>query len=110
MKNEQVLKIIKVMIPMLLIIFVFDLIFSFEAITTPISNLIANAPDKTMIYVMIWVIMFVQVCFVPIPGWVVLNTSLYLNIIDPSLGLLGMLQSTQFWFYIFVVKIGRAHV
>ncbi len=103
MKNEQILKILKIIIPMVLIMFICDLVFSFDAITDPIADLIENAPSKKMIYFFIWLIMFVQVCFIPVPGYVVLNASLYLKIINPSLGIIGMLQSSQFWFYILIV-------
>ena len=70
-KREQILRILKVMLVATAIMLVFEIIFSIPAINDFISNLVIKSGN--WIYLVIWVIMFLQVTILNIPAYVILN-------------------------------------
>lgn len=73
MKKEQILKILKVSIISVAIIFICEILFSQKFISDWIYNNIVNANNKYIAYLIIWIIMFLQVTVLNIPAYVVLN-------------------------------------
>jgi len=96
MNREQIIKILDVMILATVIMFGFELLFSFDVVTNWISNLIFNSQDW-IVYLVIWLLMFIQVCFIPIPAYIVLNAC----VIIPSINL-GLNTSTG-WLMIAII-------
>lgn len=76
--------------------FAFELLFSFDYITNTISNWIASI-DGWIVYIIMYLVMVVQVSFVPIPVYVIVNAA----IIIPSINL--SLSSGTGWIFIAVI-------
>lgn len=80
MTNQQIRKIIDVGLIACFLMFVFELLFSFDSITNGINSWIQG----DYVLIIIWVLMFVQVCIVPIPAYIVLNACVVLPSIQLS--------------------------
>lgn len=85
MNKTQTIKILQVMLIATALMFAFEVFFSFDCITNWISDLIYSA-DDWLVYLIVWVLMFVQVCLIPIPAYVVLNACVIIPSISLGLG------------------------
>ena len=72
MKREQLLKILKVAIISTIVIFVAEGIFAIPGISNWFSKLITNS-NGVMVWIVIWIIMFLQVTLLNIPAYVILS-------------------------------------
>lgn len=79
MNREQVLKILKVCIITTIFMLLCEVIFSINAINDWFSNLITNS-QGWLVYLIIWLIMFLQVTILNIPAYVVLSASINIGI------------------------------
>ena len=55
-----------------------------------------------LMYLAVWIVMFVQVCFIPIPAVVVIEAAMGVGIIQPKLGLIGMFSTQNLWIFVLV--------
>ena len=104
MKKEQVIRILKTLIIATILMLAFDVIFSIKPINDFLSNLVINANNsgrEWILWCVIWLLMFIQVCFIPIPAYVVLNASVSIGIISGVA--IDMLSPASFWTYIGIV-------
>lgn len=85
MNKAQVIKILQIMLIATSLMFAFEVLFSFDGVTNWISGIIYSA-DDWLVYVIVWLIMFLQVCFIPIPAYVVLNACVVIPSISLGLG------------------------
>lgn len=81
MKREQVLKILKVAIISTLVIFIAEGVFSIPAINNWFSELITNS-SGAVVWLIIWLIMFLQVTVLNIPAYVILSACATINGIE----------------------------
>jgi len=79
MNKEQIIKILKVMIIATLIMLIFEIIFSIDAVNDFFSNLITSS-SGVVVYLIIWAIMFLQVTILNIPAYVILSASVSIGI------------------------------
>jgi len=79
MNREQVLKILKVCIITTIFMLLCEIIFSINAINDWFSDLITNS-QGWLVYLIIWLIMFLQVTILNIPAYVVLSASINIGI------------------------------
>lgn len=79
MNREQLIKILKVMIVATLIMFVCEIIFSIQAVNDFFAGLITNS-SGVVIFLVIWLIMFLQCTVLNIPAYVVLSASISVGI------------------------------
>lgn len=79
MKKEQLIKILKVAIISTIIMLVAEAIFSIPAITNWFGDIIKNS-SGVWVWVIIWVIMFLQVTILNIPAYVILSASISIGI------------------------------
>ena len=93
MNKEQVLKTLIIGIFAVLIMFIFEVVFSFDSICNSISSWISNI-DGWIVYLVIFFIMLIQVSLIPVPIWVVINAA----VIIPSINL--SLDSLSAWIFI----------
>lgn len=96
MKIKQVYNILKVSLIAVVVLFLFELLFTFDAITDAISNLIINTPD-VVVYLVIWLIMIIQVTLIPIPVYVIVNACVVIPSIDLSI------TTSKGWLLIFII-------
>lgn len=80
MTRQQVVNILKVAILATAIMFACELVFSFEAITNPMTDWVARLPFWAL-YIAIFAIMYIQV-LIPIPAYVVLNACVILGVLS----------------------------
>ncbi|MBQ0017530.1 MAG: TVP38/TMEM64 family protein, partial [Clostridiales bacterium] len=74
MNKQQLLKILKVAMIATFIMLIFEAIFSLNVVTDFFGNLIKNS-NGVIVYLIIWVIMFLQVTILNIPAYVILVAS-----------------------------------
>lgn len=79
MKKEQILKILDIAIILTGIILIVEIIFSIPAVNNWFSYLITSA-NGWIVYVVIWIIMFLQTTILNIPAYVVLSASVSVGI------------------------------
>lgn len=79
MKKEQILKILDIAIILTGIILIVEIIFSIPAVNKWFSYLITSA-NGWIVYVVIWIIMFLQTTILNIPAYVVLSASVSVGI------------------------------
>lgn len=72
MNREQVLKLLKVAIITTAILLAFEIVFSIDAVNEFFGGLITNSKGW-VVYLIVWVIMFLQVTVLNIPAYVVLS-------------------------------------
>ncbi len=102
MNWTQIYKLLKIALIACVTMFAFEIIFEIPVITTSISNYIANLNTMWLVWASIWFIMFIQVCFIPIPAYIVINTSIHIGIIQTSNGVLKMFSDTNYWLFILI--------
>lgn len=98
MTKLQVYNILKVSLVAVLFMFAFELLFSFDSITDAISNYIASM-HGFVLYLIIYLIMVIQVCLIPIPVYVVVNACILIDSMNLSL------TSTDGWIFILVTML-----
>lgn len=104
MNLQQIKKILKVMLIATILMFAFEILFAdFTGISNILSNWVANIEQKWILYLVIWIIMYVQVCFIPIPAYIVLNAAIVAKVIDPTLGVFKMFSTSNCWIFIAIV-------
>lgn len=79
MKKEQIIKILDIAIIMTVIILGIEIIFSIPAVNNWFSSLITSS-NGWVVYVVIWIIMFLQTTILNIPAYVVLSASISVGI------------------------------
>ena len=79
MKNEQLIKILKVAIISTIIMLVAEAIFDIPAVTNWFEHIIKSS-SGIWVWVVIWVIMFLQVTILTIPAYVILSASVSIGI------------------------------
>lgn len=84
MNKKQVLNILKLALIAIAVMLAFEVLFSFDSVTDAISNFIASF-DDVWVYVVIWLVMVIQVCFIPLPVYIVINAAIVIDSIDVSL-------------------------
>ena len=72
MNNSQVLKLLKVAIITTIVLLVFEIIFSIKAVNEFFEGLITNSKGW-LVYLIVWVIMFLQVTVLNVPAYVILS-------------------------------------
>lgn len=103
MKLNQVYKILKVAFIATLIMFAFEVIFAIPGVTDNISMWVQSINNKWALWLVLWLIMYVQVTIIPIPAYIVLNAAMYAQIINPSNGLIAMFSTWECWLFIIIV-------
>lgn len=79
MNKQQALKILKVLLVATSIILCFEILFSIPAINEFFCSLITNS-NGWIVYLVIWLIMFLQVTILNIPAYVILSASISIGI------------------------------
>ena len=79
MKKEQLLKILKVAIISTIIILIAEAIFDIPAVSNWFSSLITNS-SGVVVWIVIWIIMFLQVTILNIPAYVILSACVNIGI------------------------------
>lgn len=102
MNKQQVIKIIDVMFVAVLFMTAFEVLFAFPQVTNSIQTWIEGMENKTMIWIAFWLVMFIQVCIIPIPAYIVLNAAVNIHIIDSTLGL-KVFATQDLWILILVI-------
>ena len=72
MNNSQVLKLLKVAIITTIVLLMFEIIFSIKAVNEFFEGLITNSKGW-LVYLIVWVIMFLQVTVLNVPAYVILS-------------------------------------
>lgn len=76
MNRQQVLNLLKVAMVCIALMFVSEVVFYHSAVTNWFSELILNA--GIWVWVVIWIIMFIQVWLIPIPAYIVISAGVTL--------------------------------
>lgn len=100
MTKEQIYKTLKLALIVTLILLVFEIIFSIDAVTDFFKGWITNS-SGWVVYLALWIAMFLQ-CIIPIPAVAIITASIGVGIIDTS-AKLGMFALGSTWVYIAVV-------
>lgn len=79
MKKEQILKILKVAMIMTAIILAVEIVFSIPIVNNWFASLITSS-EGWIVYLVIWLIMFLQTTVLNIPAYVVLSASVSVGI------------------------------
>lgn len=79
MKKEQILKILNVAIIMTAIILAVEIVFSIPIVNNWFASLITSS-EGWVVYLVIWIIMFLQTTILNIPAYVVLSASVSVGI------------------------------
>ena len=98
MSKIQIYNILKVSLIAVILMFAFELLFSFDSVTDAISNYIASM-HGVVLYLIIYFIMVIQVCLIPIPVYVVVNACVLIDSMNLSL------TSTDGWIFIAVTML-----
>lgn len=84
MKREQIIKILQVAIISTIIMLVAEAIFDIPAVTNWFSDMITKS-SGVWVWIVIWIIMFLQVTILNIPAYVILSASISIGIETLSL-------------------------
>lgn len=98
MKRQQFLKILQVTIITTAIMFAFEALFAHSVITDWLENFTKNSGEY--VYLVLFAIMFIQVCFIPIPAYIVLNTAVYAKLVTTEFMHFAL---NDLWFYLTVI-------
>ncbi len=98
MKRQQFLKILQVTIITTAIMFAFEALFAHSVITDWLENFTKNSGEY--VYLVLFAIMFIQVCFIPIPAYIVLNTAVYAKLVTTEFMHFAL---HDLWFYLTVI-------
>lgn len=102
MNKEQLIKILRLAFVATLIMFLFEVVFAIPGVTNSISTWVNGIENSWILWIAVWFIMFIQVTFIPIPTYIVLNAALYAQILDPSKGVIQMFGTLDCWIFIIV--------
>lgn len=92
MKKEQIIKILQVAIISTLIMLVAEAIFDIPAVTNWFSDIITSSKG-IWIWIIIWIIMFLQVTILNIPAYVILSASTSIGIKTLSFAYIAVVLS-----------------
>lgn len=95
MNKKQVLNILKLALIAIAIMLLFEVLFCFDSVTTAISNFIKSFND-VWVYLVIWLVMVIQVCLIPLPVYIVINAAIVIDCIELSL------KSWRGWLFILI--------
>lgn len=98
MTKKQIYNILKVSLIAVIFMFGFELLFSFDEVTDAISSYIASM-QGILLYLIIYLIMVIQVCLIPVPVYVVVNACILIESINLSL------KTTDGWIFIAVTML-----
>lgn len=79
MNKQQILKILKVCIVATVFMLIMDLVFSIGFINDSFSNAITNS-NEVFVFLVIWLVMFLQVTILNIPAYTVLSVCINIGI------------------------------
>lgn len=102
MKKEQIYKLLEVTIIAAAFMTFFEAIFAIPGVTDSISEWIHNLNQRWLLWLVIWLVMFIQVCIIPIPAYIVLNTAVNIGLISRNTNILTSLTSENFWIFVLV--------
>ena len=106
MKKEQILKILDVAIIMTAIILLMEGIFAIPAVNQWFSDCITST-NGWVVYVVIWLIMFLQVTVLNVPAYVILSASVSVGIQTLSFTYLSVVLSAYMVGCVVAYWIGR---
>lgn len=106
MNKQQIYKLLKIALPMTVVMLVCEIIFAIPAVSTFFNDLIIKA-DPSLIYLVIWIIMFAQVTILNIPAYVILSASLGIGLNILSLEYIVITISAYMLGCILAYWIGR---
>ena len=89
MNTKQIYNILKVALFCSSFLFLFELIFSFDAVNNWVAGLIENSASVTISYIIVWIIMFLQVWLIPVPAYVVLLAATHTQLISSGFLIIG---------------------
>lgn len=105
MNREQLLKILQVGIVITFFMLFFEIIFEIPQVASALSQWVEKQ-SGWLVYGVVWLVMFIQVCIVPIPAILALNAFLGAGIVDISQGgvngVLHMFSQSGTWLFILV--------
>lgn len=104
--KDQALKILKVLIGATAIILGFEILFSIPAINDFFCSLITGA-NGWLVYLVIWIIMFLQVTILNIPAYVILSCSVSVGIKTLSIQYILVVISAYMVGCVFAYWLGR---
>lgn len=102
MNLSQIYKVLKVTFVATILMLLFEILFTIPQITEAISNWVQST-NGFILWIVIWLIMFAQVCIIPIPAYIVLNAAVHTGIVDKYLGIFNMFGDSTTWLFIIVV-------
>ena len=102
MNKAQVYKLLKITIFATAFMTFFEAIFAIPGVTEWISDYINGISNKWLLWLTIWMIMFIQVCIIPIPAYIVLNAAVNIGLVSKGAGILNTLAGSNFWIFIAV--------
>lgn len=103
MNKSQIFKSSFLALIMVFIMLLFEILFYFPSVSQWIASWIDMKDGKGYVLAVVWVIMFLQVCIVPIPAYIPINAALHAKIIDPSIGFWEMFSKGDTWLFMGVV-------
>lgn len=77
--SEQIIKILKTLIIATSIVILGEIIFAIPDVNIFFENIIKNS-DKTYVWIILWLLMFLQVTVLPIPAYVILSACVSIGI------------------------------
>lgn len=102
MNKEQVYKLLKITIIATAFMTFFEAIFAIPGVSEWISEYIHSINNKWLLWLTIWMIMFIQVCIIPIPAYIVLNAAVNIGLVSKEAGIINTISSSNFWIFIAV--------
>lgn len=78
-RNEQIIKILKVSMIATSIVILGEIIFAIPDVNIFFENIIKNS-QKSYVWLILWLLMFLQVTVLPIPAYVILSASVSIGI------------------------------
>lgn len=106
MNIGQVVKICRAALVATLLMLAFEILFAIPGVSDTISGWVQQVQDSGnmwALWTVMWLIMYVQVCFIPIPAYIVLNAAINAHILNTDLGIFGMMETADYWIFILVV-------
>ncbi len=98
MTKKQVYNVLKISIIAVLVMFLFEILFYFDEVTNYISDFIASV-NGYVVYVVIYFVILIQVSFIPLPVYVIINAAIVIDSINLNL------YSISGWIFIFVTML-----
>ena len=101
MKKEQVYKLLEVTIIAAAFMTFFEAIFAIPGVTDGIEKWI-HSKQQWGLWLIIWLVMFIQVTIIPIPAYIVLNTAVNIGVFSKNTDLITSFSSEGFWIFVLV--------